>query len=48
MRLAKKEKKILAPNSVHTRPGQDNSQKNNKKSLKIIKPLPGNFLAKTG
>ena len=49
MRQAKKvKKKNLIPNSVHTRPGQENSQKNNKKSLKIIKPLPGNFLAKTG
>ena len=42
MRQAEKEKKKnLVPNSVHTRPGQENSKKNNKKIQKIIKPLPG-------
>ena len=45
MRLAKKEKKkkILILNSVHTRSGQENSEKNFKKIRKIIKPLPGIF-----
>ena len=42
MRQAEKEKKkILVPNSVHTRPGQENSKKNSKKIQKIIKPVPG-------
>ena len=33
------EKKILLPNSVHTRPRQQNSEKNSKKIEKIQKPL---------
>ena len=33
----KREKKILDPNSVHTRPGQENSEKNRKKNQKINK-----------
>ena len=37
----KREKKILVPNSVHTRPGQEISEKNSKKIKKIKKPLPG-------
>ena len=37
MRQAEKEKKNLVPNSVHTRPGQENFKKNSKK---IEKPLP--------
>ena len=38
MRWAKKEKKkILLPNSVHTRPRQENSEKNSKKIEKIKK-----------
>ena len=36
-----KEKKILVPNSVHTQPGQENSEKNSKKIQKIKKPLSG-------
>ena len=49
MRQAEKQKKkILIPNSVHTRPEQENSQKNNKKSRKIIKHLPGNFFSQNG
>ena len=44
----KKKKKNLIPNSVHTRPGQENSQKNIKESRKIIKPLPGNFFSQNG
>ena len=43
-----KKKKFLIPNSVHTRPGQENSKKNIKKSPKIIKPLPGNFFSQNG
>ena len=43
MRQADKEKKKnLDPNSVHTRPGQENSEKNSKKIQKIIKSLPDN------
>ena len=37
MRMAEKEKKIFVPNSVHTRPGQENSEKNSKKIQKIKK-----------
>ena len=37
----KGENKIFVPNSVHTRPGQENSEKNTKKIQKIIKPLLG-------
>ena len=36
----KNEIKILVPNSVHTRPGKENSEKNSKKIQKTIKPLP--------
>ena len=32
-------KKMLFPNSVHTRPGQENSEKSSKKIQKIKKPL---------
>ena len=39
----KSENKILLQNSVHTRPGQKKSEKNSKKILKVIKPLPGIF-----
>ena len=40
MREAEKEKKkILLPNSVQTRLGQENSEKNSKKIEKIKKPL---------
>ena len=35
-------KKFLLPNSVHIRPGQENSEKNRKKKVKKIKkPLSG-------
>ena len=37
MRVAEKEKKILVPNSVHTRPELENSKKNCKKIQKIKK-----------
>jgi len=33
------EKKILVPNSVHTRPGQENSEKNSKKIQKPISSI---------
>ena len=49
MRLAEKgTKKNLVPNSVHTRPGQENSQKKSKKIQKIIKPLPGIIFSQNG
>ena len=35
----KSEKKNLVPNSVHSRPGKENSEKNSKKTQKIKKPL---------
>ena len=44
----KEKKKNLILNSVHTRPEKENSQKNIKKSRKIIKPLPGNFFSQNG
>ena len=37
MRQAEKEKKNLLPNSVHTRPGIENSKENSKKVQKIKK-----------
>jgi len=42
------EKKILVPNSVHTRPGQENSEKNSKKIKKLKNLFLVLFLAKTG
>ena len=44
----KKENKILVSNSDHTRPGQENSEKNSKKIQKIIKPLPSNIFSQNG
>ena len=44
----KSENKILVSNSVHTRPGQENSEKNSKKIQKIIKPLPGIIFCPNG
>ena len=43
-----REKKILYPNTVHTRPGQENSEKNRKKIKKLKNHFPALFLAKTG
>jgi len=40
------EKNILVPNSVHTRPGLENSKRNSKKIEKNL--FPALFLAKTG
>ena len=49
MRLAEKEKKNnLFPNSVQTRPGQENSQKNSREIQKIIKPLSGIIFSQNG
>ena len=44
----KSENKILLQNSVHTRPGQENSKKNSKKIQKIIKPIPGIIFSENG
>ena len=41
-----KEKNILVPNSVHTRPEQENSEKLDKKIKILKKPFPALFLAK--
>jgi len=41
-------KKILLQNSVRTRPGLKNSEKNIKKIQKIIKPLPGIIFRQNG
>ena len=43
-----REKKILVPNSVHTRPVQENSEKNSKKIQKIKKPLSGIIFSQSG
>ena len=40
-----REKKIFGPNSAHTGPRQENSEKNSKK---FKNPCPALFLAKTG
>ena len=44
----KSENKILVPNSTHTQPGQESSEKNSKKIQKIIKPLPGFIISPNG
>ena len=47
MKQAEKEKiTILVPNSVHTRPGDENSKKNSKKTQEIKKPLSNNIFRK--
>ena len=49
MRQAKKEKKKnLLPNSVQTRLGQENSEKNSKKIEKIKKPLSDIIFSQNG
>ena len=45
MRLAEKEKKKIVPISIHTRPGEENSEKNSK-NLKNLFPVL--FLTNTG
>ena len=42
------EKKNLVPNFVHTRPGQENSEKNSKKTQKIKKPLSSSIFGQNG
>ena len=42
------EKKILDPNSVQTRSGQENSEKNSKKIEKIKKSLSGIISSQNG
>ena len=42
------EKKNLVPNSVHTRPGQENFEKNRKKNQKIKNLFPELVPSKTG
>ena len=44
----RKREKNLAPNSVHTRPGQENSEKNRKRNQKIEKPLSGIIFCQNG
>ena len=44
----KTENKILLLNSVHTRPRQENFEKNRTKIQKIIKPLPGIIFSQNG
>ena len=44
----KSENKILVPISVHTQPGQENSEKNSKKIQKIIKPLDSYIFSQNG
>ena len=39
----KERKEILAPNSVHNRPGKENSEKNSKKISKIGREREKNF-----
>ena len=43
-----REKKILDPNSVHTRPRQENSEKNSEKIQKFKKSLSGNIYRRNG
>ena len=42
------EKELLVTNSVHTRPKQENSEKNSKKFQKIKNPLSGNIFCQNG
>ena len=48
LRETEKEKKILVPNSVHTRPGQESSERNSKKIQKIQKPVSGTIFSRNG
>ena len=49
LKQAKKEKKkILLPNSVQTRLGQENSEKNSEKIEKIKKPLSNVIFSQNG
>ena len=42
------ERKNLVPNSAHTRPGQQNFEKNSKKFQKFKKPLSGIIVSQNG
>ena len=44
----RKKKKILLPNSVQTRLGQENSEKNSKKIKKIKRPLSDIIFSQNG
>ena len=44
----KKKKKNLVPDSIYTRPRQENSEKNSKNIQKIIKPLSGIIFSQSG
>ena len=44
----KEKKKILVPNSVHTRPGRESSERNSKKIQKIEKPVSGTIFSRNG
>ena len=44
----REEKKNFVPISVHTRPGEENSEKNSKKIQKIKKPLSGIIFSQNG
>ena len=48
MRYAEKEKKKISPKFVHTRPRQENSEKNSKKIQKIKNPLSGTISSQNG
>ena len=47
-RRRKRKKKILLPNSVQSRLGQENSEKNSKKIEKIKKPLSDIIFSQNG
>ena len=47
-RPRKRKKKFLLPNSVHTRLGQENSEKNSKKLEKIKNPLSDIIFSQNG
>ena len=47
-RLKNRKKKIIVPNSVHTRPGKENSEKNSKKIQKNKIPLSGIIFSQNG
>ena len=47
-KIPKNISKKFVPNSVHTRPGEENSKKNSKKIQKIKKPLSGIIYCQDG
>ena len=47
-RPKKRKKKNFVPNSIHTWPGEENSEKNSKKIQKIEKPLSGIIFSQNG